>query len=94
MFECFVYKCYLSYYFTKLSQVHLGPCTCRFFLRLARLSDGLHDLILRFPERPFLGLVDEATPFPETFTRLPERLAYDRWVFYFYEGAYYNTLDI
>ena len=54
-------------------------------------SNGLHQLILRLPARPYLGLVDEAASFPVWFLPRLAWFASDHY-FLFYK-VYLNTMD-
>ena len=65
----FIDKWFICYYFTSLLEVHTGPCTSAcFYPRSTCCLDGLHNLVLRFPERPFSGLVGQADPTTVKFT--------------------------
>ena len=67
--------------------------SCIFNHWSTRRSDGLHCLVLRFPEQPFLGLFDWRLLLPYIYSRILSRLESVYWVFKFYK-VYSNTLDI
>ena len=58
---------FTCYYFTKILEVHLRPCTCFFYPRLTR-PWMVYLFLLSLPVRIFLGLVGEVASPPIVFT--------------------------